>query len=60
FDIVPVDERDHQVTIDFKGTMIRGYEGGFHLTGHAELLRFLYDAGVGSKNSEGCGMIELQ
>jgi CRISPR-associated endoribonuclease Cas6 len=60
FDIVPVDERDHPVTIDFKGTMIRGYAGEFHLTGRAELLRFLYDAGLGSKNSEGCGMIEFQ
>ena len=60
FDITPIDERNHPVTIDFKGTMIRGYAGGFHLTGHAELLRFLYDVGVGSKNSEGCGMIELQ
>jgi hypothetical protein len=28
------------------------------LTGHAELLQFLYDAGIGSKNSEGCGMIK--
>ncbi len=60
FDIAPVEERDHPVTINFKGTMIHGYTGGFHLAGQAELLRFLYDAGVGSKNSEGCGMIELQ
>ncbi len=60
FDIVPVDERDHPVTIDFKGTMIRGYTGRFHLSGQGDLLRFLYDTGLGSKNSEGCGMIELQ
>jgi CRISPR-associated endoribonuclease Cas6 len=60
FDITPIEERDHPVTIDFKGTMIRGYAGRFHLTGSADILRFLYDAGVGSKNSEGCGMIELQ
>lgn len=60
FDITPIEERDHPVTIDFKGTMIRGYAGRFHLSGHAEVLRFLYDAGLGSKNSEGCGMIELQ
>jgi CRISPR-associated endoribonuclease Cas6 len=58
FDIAPVDEYDHPITIDFKGTIIRGYAGEFHLTGRAELLRFLYDAGLGSKNSEGCGMIE--
>jgi CRISPR-associated endoribonuclease Cas6 len=60
FDIVPLDPRDHPVTIDFKGTMIRGYTGWFRLSGQGELLRFLYDAGLGSKNSEGCGMIELQ
>jgi CRISPR-associated endoribonuclease Cas6 len=60
FSIVPLDERDHPVTIDFKGTVIRGYTGKFRLTGHAKLLQFLYDAGIGSKNSEGFGMIELQ
>lgn len=60
FDIVPLEERDRPVTIDFKGTMIRGYAGRFRLSGQGDLLRFLYDAGVGSKNSEGCGMIELQ
>lgn len=60
FDVVPLEERDHAVTIDFKGTMIRGYTGRFHLRGQGDLLRFLYDAGIGSKNSEGCGMIELQ
>lgn len=60
FDMVPMEERDHTVTIDFKGTMIRGYSGRFRLLGTGELLRFLYDAGIGSKNSEGFGMIELQ
>lgn len=60
FDIVPLEERDRPATINFKGTMIRGYTGRFRLSGQADLLRFLYDAGVGSKNSEGCGMIELQ
>lgn len=60
FGILPLDPRDHPVTINFKGTMIRGYAGHFRLSGNTELLRFLYDTGLGSKNSEGCGMIELQ
>lgn len=59
FDIAPLDPRDHPVTINFKGTMIRGYTGRFQLSGNADLLRFLYDTGVGSKNSQGCGMIEV-
>jgi CRISPR-associated endoribonuclease Cas6 len=60
FDIIPLEERDRPATINFKGTMIRGYTGRFRLSGQGDLLRFLYDAGLGSKNSEGCGMIELQ
>jgi CRISPR-associated endoribonuclease Cas6 len=60
FDIMPLEERDHPATINFKGTMICGYTGRFQLSGQGDLLHFLYDAGVGSKNSEGCGMIELQ
>ncbi|HOV50910.1 MAG TPA: CRISPR-associated endoribonuclease Cas6 [Candidatus Cryosericum sp.] len=60
FDIRPLDQRDHAVTVIFKGTRIRGHTGRFELSGSGELLRFLYDAGLGSKNSEGCGMIEIE
>ena len=59
FSIRPLEERDHGVTINFKGTMIRGYTGRFHVTGQSDVLRFLYDTGVGSKNPEGCGMVSL-
>jgi len=60
FDIHSLGSDDHAVTVIFKGTRIRGYAGRFQLSGSGELLRFLYDAGVGSKNSEGCGMIEVE
>lgn len=60
FSIRPLEEQDRGVTINFKGTMIRGYVGRFHVTGQSDVLRFLYYAGVGSKNPEGFGMVNIR
>lgn len=43
----------------FKQTYITAWHGQFDLWGNAQTLDFLYNTGIGSKNSEGFGMIEL-
>lgn len=60
FDIVPLDSRDNLAVVGFKDTRIRGYEGLFRLTGRTDVLQLLIDAGVGSKNSEGCGLVSVE
>ena len=46
----------HQQITLFKGTVIKGWMGKYLLKGKPELLRFAYDVGIGSKNSQGFGM----
>jgi len=43
----------------FGGTIIEGWFGDFLLHGAPELLDLLYQTGLGAKNSEGYGMIDL-
>lgn len=45
--------------INFKGTIVRGWSGEFMLDGDPNLIEVGYDAGLGSKNSAGFGMIEV-
>lgn len=59
--IVPVhvSERDKYVT-RFKGqTMVTGWKGIYQLTGSKEALNFLYQTGIGDRNSQGFGMFAL-
>lgn len=48
-----------EVFINYKGTVIRGWVGTFKLSGPVTLIRATYEAGLGSKNSEGFGMYEI-
>ncbi|OQY08086.1 MAG: CRISPR-associated endoribonuclease Cas6 [Fusobacteriia bacterium 4572_132] len=41
-----------------KKYIIEGWMGNYKLEGKAEIIRFLYDVGLGSKNSQGFGMFE--
>ncbi|MCK4524741.1 CRISPR-associated endoribonuclease Cas6 [candidate division WOR-3 bacterium] len=41
-------------------TLIKGWKGRFELTGKPEFLQFAYNAGLGSRNSQGFGMIEVE
>lgn len=43
----------------FKDTFITAWHGEFELTGSIKTLNFLYNTGLGSKNSQGFGMFEL-
>ncbi len=57
--IEPVDVKSSDKCVTkYKGTYITGYQGIYRLTGPRKALDFLMQAGVGSKNSQGFGMIE--
>lgn len=45
--------------IIYKATVIKGWSGSFLLDGSKELINIAYDAGLGSKNSQGFGCIEI-
>lgn len=55
---VEVTPRDKCVT-RFKGTSLCGYYGVYSLSGNPEALTFLYDAGIGARNSQGFGMFAV-
>jgi CRISPR-associated endoribonuclease Cas6 len=58
--ITPVNIRfNRERKRSFKGTVIKGWTGHFYLEGDRELMQFAFDAGLGSRNSAGWGMIEL-
>lgn len=50
-------QRLHVVT--YKGTVIKGYTGRLQLTGPAPLLQIGVDAGLGGKNAQGFGCVEV-
>ena len=45
--------------VKYKGIIIKGYSGKLQLEGPKELLQVGIDAGIGSKNSQGFGCLEL-
>ncbi len=44
----------------FKGTIIKGYLGSYILQGRPEYLKFLYESGLGDRNSQGFGMFQAE
>lgn len=48
-----------QVIIRFKGTVVKGWTGIFEVNLPEPYFTLAYDAGLGSKNSQGFGMIEV-
>ena len=55
---VRVSQKDKYITI-YKDTIIEAYRGIYVLSGKVEYLDFLYNVGIGSKNSQGFGMFNL-
>lgn len=45
--------------LEYKGGIIKGYSGTMELSGPLPLLQLAVDAGLGSKNSQGCGCLEV-
>lgn len=48
-----------QNIINYKNFIIEGYSGKIEVTGPRELLQMAVDAGIGSKNSQGFGCVEI-
>jgi len=46
-------------TVYYKDYVVKGWLGQYILRGIPELLNIAYDAGIGAKNSQGFGMIEV-
>ena len=57
-DIIDVTYRDKCVT-SFKGIIMTGWYGIYHLEGSPESLTFLYNTGLGGKNSQGFGLFDI-
>lgn len=51
--------RAKEVITSFKGTIIKGWNGKFKMSGSKELILTGYRCGLGAKNSAGFGMIEV-
>ncbi|HAZ37393.1 MAG TPA: CRISPR-associated endoribonuclease Cas6 [Clostridiaceae bacterium] len=66
----PLDDEFHIKAIDnfrlkenidlYKGIVIKGWTGEFEIDGAKKLLNLAYDTGLGSKNSQGFGCIEIK
>ena len=52
-------EKKFEKTLNYKGTIIKGYNGIYWLKGSPELIKIAYDTGLGSKNSQGFGCWEV-
>lgn len=55
-----IDRKKDEYVTRYKGHYVCGWRGTYELTGSPEALTFLYDTGIGSRNSQGFGMIELE
>ena len=55
FELLKAESRDHFVT-KYKEFYISGWKGEYRLKGKPEYLDFLYQVGLGGKNSQGFGM----
>jgi len=53
-----VNKNDEKILI-YKETVIHGWMGRYELIGNPELIQTGYDAGLGSKNSQGFGCFEI-
>lgn len=51
--------RPKKVVSRIKGNLVTAYHAKFHLEAHPMVTAFLFDTGLGSKNSQGFGMFEI-
>ena len=60
FSIEPTENTSYiKRATSFKDTLITAWHGEFYLSGNIEILNFLYQTGIGSKNSQGFGMFKI-
>ena len=61
FTIEPLNKhRLRENILIYKNTVIKGWQGEFNIKGSRELLKIAYNSGIGSKNSQGFGCIEIK
>mgnify|MGYP004553252645 CR=1 FL=1 len=58
-EIIHLSEKDKFVT-NYKGFYISGWYGIYRLKGNRKYLDFLYQTGIGDRNSQGFGMFDLK
>lgn len=58
-DILSLTDRDRYTTKFNNRIYITGWNGSYRLSGDPDVLTFLYDAGLGSRNSQGFGMFGM-
>jgi CRISPR-associated endoribonuclease Cas6 len=58
FEIHPINQ-PRKALIKYKDFLIEGYDGKFLIKMDPEIFLTVYDAGLGAKNSQGFGMIEV-
>jgi len=51
--------REFRATLSGSYTLIKAWLGTYRIQGDSELISLAYDAGLGSKNSQGFGMFEI-
>lgn len=57
-ELVKFSQRDRYFT-KYKGFYIEAWKGIYELSGKPDYLSFLYDVGIGAKNSQGFGMFDV-
>ncbi len=58
--IIPLRNYNYrQIILSLKKLVIKGWKGKFILEGDIPLIKFAFDAGLGSRNSLGFGMIDI-
>jgi CRISPR-associated endoribonuclease Cas6 len=61
FSISPLNRKKlKERVVIYKGYVIKGWDGEFLIEGSKELMDIAYNAGIGSKNSQGFGCIEIK
>ena len=61
FDIEPINfSLKNKFVTKYKDYLITGWKGEFEIRGDAEVLDFLYQVGLGEKNSMGFGMFVIE
>ena len=58
FNIYPISKIKMNI-VQYKGIIIKGYSGYFSVSGDNKLLQVMVDCGIGSKNSQGFGCIDI-
>ncbi|MEM3829323.1 MAG: CRISPR-associated endoribonuclease Cas6 [Conexivisphaerales archaeon] len=51
--------RQKEVFTNYKGTVVRAWNGIFKMEGSPDLMKLAYDAGIGGKNPEGFGCFDV-